>query len=362
MTNSEEQSPATTPAATANDTKAVATKEPTIADKFIGMVTRELESVNKGAELSQFQQRLARNYFIKIDSTLKDLETKRLKKSEQYREPLAYNWNNLNLQKLSLDVVSYSSVGLDPLQPNHLNFIPYKNNATNKYDVGFIIGYRGIELKTKKYGLDVPDEIVVELVYKNDKFRQIKKDKDNEVETYSFEVVDDFNRGECVGGFYYHRYNDDPKKNKIRVMTMRDILKRKPKYASVEFWGGTKKKYNSDETIEVEGWADEMYYKTVYRKAYNDVTIDSAKIDEQYTQMLQHEQDFREAEVQTAVDENANKTEIGLTEDAEIVDETTEQATPVPTPTPSCPETKVEPVNNVESTGNETVEQGKVPF
>ena len=41
----------------------------------------------------------------------------------------------------------HTRIGLDPSQKNHINPIPYKNNAKNKYDIGFIEGYRGIELK-----------------------------------------------------------------------------------------------------------------------------------------------------------------------------------------------------------------------
>jgi hypothetical protein len=51
-----------------------------------------------------------------------------------------------------------------------------KNNKTKKYDISFITRYRGLELKAKKYGLDVPDAVIVELVHANDHFKSIKKD------------------------------------------------------------------------------------------------------------------------------------------------------------------------------------------
>jgi len=34
----------------------------------------------------------------------------------------------------------------------------------------------------------------------------------NKVESYEFEVTNPFDRGEIVGGFYYHSYNENPGK------------------------------------------------------------------------------------------------------------------------------------------------------
>jgi recombination protein RecT len=317
----QKQNPGTSPVTGATNNSAAVQQpgadQPTIGEKFLGMVTKELVSINKGAALTDFQQRLAQNYFIKIDTMLKDTEKKRLAKSENYRDPLALTWNNVNLPKLALDVVAFSAVGLDPLQPNHVNFIPYKNNALNKYDIGFIIGYRGCELKAKKYGLDIPDDVVIELVYQKDKFKQIKKDANNKIETYYFEVVDDFNRGELIGGFYYYVYNDTPERNKIRVFTKKDIEKRRPNHASPEFWGGEKTVWQNGQksgTEVVEGWQDEMWYKTIYRAAYNNLTIDSQKIDDKYQTIIAAEQLVKEADIQREIDDKANKTEIGFAE------------------------------------------------
>ena len=53
----------------------------------------------------------------------------------------------------------------------------------------------------------------------------------------------EFARGDIVGGFYYHIYQDKPEKNKLVVMPLKEILKRKPQYASAEFWGGEKDSY-----------------------------------------------------------------------------------------------------------------------
>ncbi|MGB3452908.1 MAG: recombinase RecT [Moheibacter sp.] len=282
--------------------------ELTHSERFTQAVTKEYLSKNKGVELTAFQTKLIQNYFMKIDEILSDSEGKRLKKSEQYREPLAYTWANVNIPKLAMDVVAFSSVGLDPMQPNHINPIPYKDNANNKYDITFIMGYNGIELKARKYGLDVPDDIICELVYSTDKFKQYKKDRNNEIESYDFEVVDDFDRGEIIGGFYYKVFNDNPEKNKLRVFSLRDLEKRKPKYASVEFYGGEKTAWKDGKPAGkevVEGWADEMHLKNIKRAAWNSIIIDSKLIDDTLRAMLDTEAKA-EIALQNEVDDNAN--------------------------------------------------------
>ncbi|MBQ4899325.1 recombinase RecT [Paenibacillus sp. Marseille-P2973] len=266
--------------------------------------------------LTNFQKRLAQNYFIALDAVLKSTEEKRLKKSEKYRDPLPVTWSNVNMDKLSRDVVAYARIGFDPSQPNHINLIPFKNNNTGKYDIGFIEGYRGIELKATKYGLDVPDHVTVELVYSNDRFKPIKKDANHPHEGYEFEVVNAFDRGQIIGGFYYHLYSQAPEKNKLVTMTVKEIEKRKPDHASPEFWGGEKDKWENGQKVgkeKVEGWYEKMCWKTVYRAAFNDITIDSQKIDDDYLRLKQMESDFAEAEVEREISANANKDVIDIT-------------------------------------------------
>lgn len=311
---------------TTNESKELKTQQPTQSERFAQAVEREFSGGVGHIELTKFQRKLCQNYFIKIDAVLKDAEAKRLMKSEQYREQLSFTWDNVNIQKLAVDVIAYSGVGLDPTQPNHINPIPYKNNSTGKYDITFIPGYNGAEIKARKYGLDVPDDVVVELVYSTDNFKQFKKDLNNKVETYVFEVTNNFDRGELVGGFYYHRYFDRPEKNKIRVFSRADIEKRKPDHASVEFWGGMKDKWERDENgkskkngqVEVEGWFDEMAYKTIYKAAYTAITIDSEKIDENYMAVIQKEMDHREGIVSKEIAEFANKNEIKFDDSVKI--------------------------------------------
>jgi recombination protein RecT len=265
--------------------------------RFTNLVRKEYENGSNDLKLSQSQERLIQSYFVKLDSVLKENESKRLKTPEQKRDQTSFDWKNVNLEKLAQDCVALSSVGLDPAQPNHVFAIPYKNGTTGKFDIGWILGYRGIELKAMKFGLDIPLDVVVELVHENDLFQIRKKDMNNRVESYILDVKNPFDRGAVVGGFYYMRFQDETK-NRVVPMSLKDIEKRKPKYASSEFWGGEKDVWKDGKKQgkeQVEGWFEEMAYKTVYRAAYNSITIDSQKITDQFVRTEQIESDTKSA-------------------------------------------------------------------
>lgn len=309
----------------------------TMRDGFLQLVSAEFCSSSKQDELNDFQKRLIVNYFNTIDLSLKDAEEKRLKtnigKSQQYQNNLPYVWSNVNTDTLKKNLVSAARIGYDPAQKNHINMLPFKKN--NKYEITFIEGYKGIELKAKKYGLDVPNGVVVEVVYSNDHFKSIKKDHRNTIENYEFEITNDFDRGEIIGGFYYNFYTENPEKNKLVVFSMKDILKRKPHHASAEFWGGEKDEWkNGTKTGKkepVEGWLAEMCFKTIARAAYNSITIDSTKIDNDYAQLRQIEQEFKAAEVMNEIAENANSETIDIISDqvvTGVVDTTAIDITP----------------------------------
>lgn len=312
--------------------------EPSTSERFMNKVVSEFSTGVGDIALTDFQKRLAQNYFIALDAALKSAEEKRKKKSEKYRDDVPVIWANINMEQLARSVVAAARVGLDPAQKNHIAMLPFKNNNLQKYDIVFIDGYRGIELKSKKYGLTLPDHVVVELVYSNDNFKSYKKDRNNKYEAYDFEIVNDFDRGEIIGGFYYHIYTETPEKNKLVVFTLKDILKRKPQYASVEFWGGEKDKWENGKKVgkeTTEGWYDQMCYKTVYRAAYSDITIDSQKIDDDYMRLKAMEETLAEVRVSEEIAENANSEVIDI--QAEVTDE--------PEPEPEIQET---PVNEAE--------------
>lgn len=296
--------------------QAITKTEPTQSERFMTKVISEFGSSVGEVALTDFQKRLAQNYFIALDGVLKTAEEKRLKKAEKYRDKLPITWVNVDMEKLARDVVAYARIGFDPAQPNHINLIPFKNNNTGKYDIGFIEGYRGLELKSVKYGLDVPDHVTVELVYSNDYFAPIKKDANHPHESYEFQIKNPFDRGSILGGFYFHSFNKNPEKNKLVMMTLKEIEKRKPDHASAEFWGGEKDKWENGQKVgkeKVEGWYEKMCWKTVYRAAHNDITIDSQKIDDDYRRLKQMENDFAEAEVSEEIRANANQNIIDVT-------------------------------------------------
>lgn len=291
----------------------------TMRDGFVRAVSTEFCSSGKQEELNDFQKRLIVNYFNTIEITLKDAEEKRVKqnvgKSEKFQNQLPYTWANVNTDTLKKNLVAAARIGYDPAQKNHINMLPFKKG--DKYEITFIEGYKGIELKAQKYGLDYPSGIVVEVVYSNDSFKPIKKDHRNKVENYEFEIANPFDRGEIIGGFYYKFYTNNPEKNKLVTLSMKDIEKRKPSKASPEFWGGEKDEWKNGQKTgkkeHVEGWKDEMVYKTICRAAYNSITIDSTKIDNDYAQLRQNEQEFRESEVINEIAENANTEAIDIT-------------------------------------------------
>lgn len=282
----------------------VAKQEESMSTRFMNAVVREFSGSVGEVALTNFQKRLAQNYFIAADQALVKAEQRR----DNKKNNLPITWGNVDMKQLALDVVAAARVGLDPAQPNHINMVPYRNNRTKKYNIGFIDGYRGIELKARKYGLDIPDDVTIELVYANDTFKPIKKDHRNKVESYEFEVSNPFDRGEIVGGFYYHAYKNNPEKNKLVVMSLKDILKRKPEYASKEFWGK-------------DGWYEKMCHKTIHRAAYRDITIDSQKIDDDYLRLKKQEELFSDREIEAEIEAEANGPVIDIeyTEPEEVV-------------------------------------------
>jgi len=306
----------------------------TPAERFTEMVIREFTSgTGSGVQLSTFQKRLVQNYFISIDNSLRLAEEKRLKKSESMRDPLTIKWENVNMNQLAVNVVACARIGYDPALPNHINMMPFKNNTTKKYDIVFIEGYRGKELKAMKYGYSIPDDVVVEVVYSTDVFRVIKKDLNNKVESYIFEVKDPFDRGDIVGGFYYHVYNNQPSKNKLMFYNIQEIEKRKPEYASAEFWGGEKDKWENGQKvgkIKVDGWYHEMVWKTVFRAAYNDIAIDSQKIDDAYISLIEQDSKIEQTSNEVVVATKANKETVQF-EEAEVIPETNHGNQPMTT-------------------------------
>lgn len=75
------------------------------------------------------------------------------------------------------------------------------------------------------------------------------------------------------------------------------------------FWGGEKDKWENGKKVgkeTVEGWYKEMCWKTVYRAAYGNITIDSQKIDDDFLRLREMETTIQEAKIAQEIADNAN--------------------------------------------------------
>ncbi|MBR2896831.1 MAG: recombinase RecT [Oscillospiraceae bacterium] len=297
------------------------------SEKFTNKVLKEFGGSVAGAmQVTDYQRTLIQGYFIVIDRALKAAEEERIRKNENnknhdYDNNLPINWNTVNLNDLALDLVHYARMGLDMTQDNMLFPIPYKNNKRNIYDITLMEGYNGIRYIAEKYAVEVPTAVTIEVVYSTDTFRPIKKGIDNRVENYEFEITNAFDRGTIVGGFAYLEFAD-PTRNELIIMPMKDIEKRKPKYASANFWGGKQKVWENGKQVEVEteGWLDEMVRKTIIREAFSAKHLprDPKKVDDSYQYMKMREARYAEIEAQAEIAANANTTFIDTTAPAEL--------------------------------------------
>ena len=307
-------------------------KDGTISERFTTQVIKEFQaSSNNKLDVTDKQRGLIQGYFIGIDRALKMAEDKRLSKSDSDKT-LPINWNNINMRDLAIDVMNYSKMGLNMALKNHLNAIPYLNKRTQKYDIGFIKGYEGIKYLAMKYAITQPKAVTIELVYSSDKFELIKKGKDSQIESYNFIITNPFDRGTIVGGFGYLEY-ENPAMNKVIIMTEKDILKRKPKYASAEFWGGEKEVYENGRRTgkreNIEGWKEEMYRKTLERHVYGQIPLDPDKIDENFRVMQLREAHMAEMEAKAEIEEMGGTIDIDI-EGNVIEVEPQQKSTPKP--------------------------------
>ncbi len=332
MSNPNTQAPQAETSLTPAETKAM-----TASTRFTEMIMKQYGSTAGAYRFTDREHQLIKGYFIAIDETLRAAEAERIRKNannknHDYDNNLPYSWNTIDLPQLALDLAHYARMGLDMQQDNHLFPIPYKDNKAERYTITLMEGYNGIRYQAEKYAINPPRNVTVEVVYSNDRFQPIKKGKDNPGDTYTFEVPSPFDRGKAVGAFGYIEY-DDPSKNVLVVMSRADIEKRKPKYASAEFWGGTKKVWENGKQVEtqVEGWEPEMFLKTMKREIYSAKHIprDPMKIDDTYHYIKQRESQYAQLAAENEAALQANSIELTF-EDASISSPDAPQALPEP--------------------------------
>lgn len=284
-------------------------KELTASERFTGMVINEFQGNVGQLNLNEYQKQLIRNYFIGIDNALKIAEERRSYSKKKANDP-AITWQNVNMNKLAVDVVQNAKLGLDMAVTNHLSVVPYLNGKTNKYDLNLMPGYEGLRYVAIKYAIYPIIDIRVELVHKNDSFKMITK---NNVDGYEFDITNPFDRGEVTGGFGYIRYQDETR-NKLVTMSKAELLKRKPSTAAAEFWGGEKDKWENGKKVgteTIEGWPEEMLYKTMVRATCKKVPLDPKKINESYIYVMESAENYyvenQEDKVNQEIEENANR-------------------------------------------------------
>lgn len=310
MTQSTNQAVATT------NTAAVEAPQANMSERFMQKVIHEFSGSVGEFQITEYQRQLIQGYFIGVDRALKTAEAERVRKNEnnrdhKYDNAVPVTWANVNMADLALDVVHYARLGLDTMQANFITPIPYLNKKAGRYDINLMLGYNGIKYIAEKFALCPPKSVTIELVYSTDNFKPYKKGRGNDVESYDFEITNPFDRGHIVGGFGYIEY-DDPKKNELVLMSMKDIEKRKPEYASANFWGGKANEWKNGKKVEVnkDGWLDEMCRKTLIREVYSPkhILLDPRKVDDSYQYMKQREVRLAEAQddMRRIIDVTAN--------------------------------------------------------
>lgn len=278
----------------------------TISEKFVRSVERQFTAQMGQAILwTPLQKTLAQHLYIKIDASLKDLQSKGKN----------VHWNNINRDKLALDAVLVVSLELDGLIPNHLNVVPYKNGALSKgkdivYDLAIRPGYVGKLLAYRKASLDPIVDIDIQLVFKGDTFvPKLTPAGDS----FEFTQIDPFRSDtDVVGGFGFIRY-EDSRKNKLVIVTQRDFERSRAASKAK----GTKQ--TDEETGEVsivgnfwEAHPVEMREKTVCHRTAEAIVLDPAKVNTVSFEWASKERDLALAEAEAEAEEFANRTVIDI--------------------------------------------------
>lgn len=304
--------------ATAKNNEVTAAQIPN-SQRFANKILKEFSDSAGNIQIGEKHRRLIQSYFIGISRALTTAEANRVRKNannkdHKYDEPLAYTWNNVDLNaSFAQALVQYAKLGVDMTLPNQLAPVLFKDNKINKYTCSFIIGYEGRRIIAQKYALNPFVNVITELVYETDEFIPHKKDNQNPSDTYEFRITNPFNRGPIVGAFGYV-IREDARQNELFILTKEQIDKRKPEKAAAEFWGGTKTVYEDGKRVtkEVAGWYEEMALKTMKNYVYKHITIDAQKVDETYTALLAAESDINEKRLASEVSQHANNTVIDI--------------------------------------------------
>lgn len=281
----------------------VAQKTVSASQRFVDMVIREFTTSSGELDITPYQKSLIQGYFVGCDKALRYLEEKRQKDAkgtDKYamaaQKKLPYTWGNVNIgADLAQSIATFAKSNLSMSVKNHLFPVPYLNRKNGKYDLTFQEGYEGLKYKAIKYSLFPIVDIEADLLYANDKFKMIKDCYKGA--SYELEISDPFDRGSLKGGYAYIRF-EDPRQNKLIVMTKADIDAVKEKAPSKSFWND---------------WYKEMALKTIVRRASKAVPLDPKKFDDYYFLMEKFNGDAAEAELSQEIQQKANREPINVT-------------------------------------------------
>lgn len=258
-------------------------RKPEASERFTNQIMSQFQAeAGSPVQFTAYERALAQHLFLKVDSCLKEFEKKRRESGKESQAP--FIWQNVNMRKLALDAVHRIQLGLDALIPAHIYPIPYFNGKEKLYDIDLRVGYRGELYYRTESAVEKPQDVRLELVYSSDEFSPMMKSHDNNVEDYTFKIVNPFNRGNIIGGFAYISYKD-PQKNKLVLVSEADFKKSCQAAKSQDFWS----KYPA-----------EMRYKTLVHRAMSHLPIDPKKVNAPAFAAV--ESDSVEAEI----DRNAN--------------------------------------------------------
>ncbi len=260
--------------------------------RFLAEVERQfVAEVGSERMFTPLEKRLAQHMYLAVDQALKTAEADRVRKNKPGAE---YTWTTIDRQKLALDTVHRISLGLDALIPNHIWPVMYFNGAKKMYDIDLLIGYVGRDYVSRTHALETPLAIVYELVHATDTFKALPRSSTREVEGYEFEINNPFDRGDIIGGFGYV-VHDDPRKNRLILVTQRDFKRSKDASKST-FW--------SENDVE-------MHLKTVYHRVAAKIPMDPEKVNASaYAAVMAEEGDpvdVAHRTVDAAVAKTANK-------------------------------------------------------
>lgn len=228
--------------------------KPTLQEKFLAKIE----------EIGCKNMSLAKNFFIAIDNAIKKSEEDRLSNDWKKKNNPPFRWSGINFDDVLQSSIAYSNIGIDPLSDDMISFVFFKNKTASGYNITFVEGVSCMEILARRYGVNCPENIKVEVVYSTDIYKAIKKDINNPKDDCIHEITNAFDRGEIVGGYSLSQFKN-PAHDQLRPMSLKDINKR-----------------TKETTDFFKKWPDEMCIKTLKKNAWSKVVLNTVDLAEYY--------------------------------------------------------------------------------